>query len=416
MKIRKEYVDAIQYTAIIGWIFILFLVSMNYLNLINEVIVRFGIYSLFMLIVLWKKPTFNLEFILLLAFTTSYFFIYIQYRDYSKWSHIELWFGAPMMYFMGKNFITPKSIKFFKWLIYAVVFGLFMYASLNMIDYVKEYAAGSGPRIAYDFWVGHMIGAPLMGVYITPVALLLTYNLFHLNWKKDLFIKIVHFISFGLSVYFTILLQNRSYFFIVSIVFVLMFLLQIVLNKFKMLKPTFIAVVFIGIIYFSYKFNVFGIQTFIVDTAWYTRVIKTIENGILIDGRFTIYPLVRDQFKLYPLGGYQMDLGGLVYAHNLWLDILYAVGRYPFFIFVGYTLLTITTIVRINFNKHIDTSIKILISSVYLGFTLNFMVEPIIEGVPYVLIIFCLVNGATYEYLKMTREKHQTPTESLSMK
>lgn len=403
LKIRPGYLNLIKYTVIIGWLFILFLVSINYLDRINEVMIYLGVYTIFLMIVLRNKPSLNLEFVLLLAFGTAYFFIYIQYRDYTTWTYVKYWLGSPMMYFMGKSFISLKTKSFFKWIIYIVVFGLFIYAGLNMIDYVKEYATGSGPRYVYEFWKGHMINAPLMGVYITPMGTLIIYNLFHLNFKKDIVLKIIHLILFGLSIYFTIILANRSYFLIVPIVFVCMYLLQLVLNKFKMLKPTFIATVFIGLIYYAYRFDFLGVKTFIIDTDWYVRIIKTMENGLLSDGRFKVYPFIRDQFDLYPLGGYQMDLGGIVYAHNLWLDVLFAVGLYPFYMLVAYSALTLFTLFKLNIAKNIDISVKLLVSSVFLGFTLNFMVEPILEGVPYVFFLFCLINGATYEYVKVSR-------------
>ncbi|MCF7931500.1 MAG: hypothetical protein K9L02_08335, partial [Acholeplasmataceae bacterium] len=142
----------------------------------------------------------------------------------------------------------------------------------------------------------------------------------------------------------------------------------------------------------------------IIDTLWYGRIIRTIDTGILSDGRFKVYGLIGPQLFLYPLGGYQMDIASLGYAHNLWLDVLYAVGTYGFFPLVAYTLLTFSTLGRMIASKKIDAGIKVLVTSIFIGFILNFSVEPILEGVPYIYFLFCLINGATYQYL-IVRQK-----------
>lgn len=406
MKINPKIKKYGQMIAIIGWLLLLFLISLNFLNIINELMVRFLWYTGFLVIILWHKPTFNLEFVLLLAFGTAYFFLYIQYRDYSKWTHIKYWLGAPGMYLLGKTFITQKTLPYYRWVIFAVVFGLFSYASLNMIDYIYDENLGEGTRVAYDFWVGHAINAPLMGVYITGIGTLTIYNVFHLKWKKDWFIKIVQFVGLFLSIYYSIMLANRTYFYILMLLTGVLVLMEIILNFKKSIIPL-LSIVGVGLlIYWAYQINLFGMTQFIEGTLWFRRVIRTLDRGIWVDPRFEIYPLVWEQFKLFPLGGYQMDLGPLVYAHNLWLDVLFAVGHYPFYMITTYTALTLFTLVRMFISKHITLAIKMMALSVTLGYYINFMVEPILEGVPYIFFLICLINGATFEYVKQMNQKN----------
>lgn len=406
MKINPNIKKYGQMIVIIGWLLLLFLISLNYLNIINELMVRFLWYTGFLVIVLWHKPTFNLEFVLLLAFGTAYFFLYIQYRDYSKWTHIKYWLGAPGMYLLGKTFITQKTLSYYRWVIFAVVFGLFSYASLNMINYIYDENLGEGTRVAYDFWVGHAINAPLMGVYITGIGTLTIYNVFHLKWKKDWFIKIIQFAGLLLSIYYSIMLANRTYFLILMLLTTCLVLMEIILNFKKSIIPLLSITGAVLLIYGAYQINLFGMTQFIEGTLWFRRVIRTLDRGIWVDPRFDIYPLVWEQFKLYPLGGYQMDLGPLVYAHNLWLDVLFAVGHYPFYMITAYTALTLFTLVRMFISKHITLAIKMMALSVTLGYYINFMVEPILEGVPYIFFLICLINGATFEYVKQMNQKN----------
>jgi hypothetical protein len=145
----------------------------------------------------------------------------------------------------------------------------------------------------------------------------------------------------------------------------------------------------------------------VTTSDWYARAMILVDQGILSDPRFPVYPLVRDQFFDYPLGGFQMDISGLDYAHNLWMDVLYAVGIYPFFLLAIYTVLTGITMVQVIFTKVIRKNVKILIFSLYIAYSINFMSEPILEGIPYVFLLFCLINGLTYQYLKVRKSMYK---------
>jgi hypothetical protein len=174
--------------------------------------------------------------------------------------------------------------------------------------------------------------------------------------------------------------------------------------KISIMKKLIIIPIIFLVIYLVYRYDVFGVKVFIESSRWYIKILNTIENGILVDPRFTIYGLVKNQIFDYTFGGYQMDLGGLSHAHNMWLDVLYTAGIYPFFMLIAYTFMTATTIVRTIHSKFIEKNMKILILSIFIGINLHFLVEPILDGVPYWFSMFCLINGVTYQYLVTRNE------------
>lgn len=399
---KTKALNLIRLIATIGWLIILFLISISFLDRINDIMVIFGIYSLALVVLYWEKITFNLEFILLVAFGTAYFFTYIRYNDYTKWTHIKYWLGAPLMYLAGKFFINRKTEKYFKWVIIVTMVGLFTYVMLSMISYLNLEL--EGVRQTQDFWAGHVIGATNLGVYIVSIGTLMPFMFFNLSWKKEYYLKIPLIIMFILSIYFTILLANRTYFIIILLTFLSSLVMEVILSKGKKIKLILTIIVAIVAFLILYNIDFLNIKTFIESTKWYDRYIKTVTSGFFNDARFKVYPHIIRQFFDYPQGGYLMDLGGLHYAHNLWLDVLYAVGNYPFYMLVAYSILTGVTLVRLILNKQIPTNVKTLVFGVFIAYTLQFMVEPIMEAVPYVFYLILLINGATYQYVKINSE------------
>lgn len=79
--------------------------------------------------------------------------------------------------------------------------------------------------------------------------------------------------------------------------------------------------------------------------------------------------------------------------------MLYVGGIYPFFTLLLYTLVSLFTWLRLLLAKKVTNEIKILYSSVFLGLMINFMTEPILDGVPYIFLVFCFMNGLVTQYV-----------------
>jgi hypothetical protein len=77
------------------------------------------------------------------------------------------------------------------------------------------------------------------------------------------------------------------------------------------------------------------------------------DGGILNNVRFQAQRLALQQIFDYPMGGYQMNLGGLGQSHNTWLDMANAAGVIPFFAFTAYTLCSLCNLVKFIGNNYI---------------------------------------------------------------
>lgn len=391
--------------SIFCWFLLLFLMTINFQDEIDQLFEIFFYYSIGLGIIFRHKFNINFEIVVLLLFANIYYFIFIDYNGFHPWSYTRVWTGASMMYFAGKMFMTQQTKKYFPILLLTFALGLFTYASLNMHLYITG-DTPDGARVAYDFWAGHPIGATLMAAYYIAIGSLLFYALFYIK-VKTLYINILLLVAIFIGAYHNILLSNRTYFVILFFTFIAMFPIHIVFKKKKALIELAGVALIIGIVYTIYKTDVFSIMTVIESTRWFTRMEFLVENGLTADPRFSVYRLVWPQIFTYPLGGYQMDLGGLTHAHNLWMDVLFTAGPYPFFLLIGYTVLILSTLGRVLINKQVHQDTKVILFSIYLGMHLYFMVEPILDGVPYVFSMFCIINGATYSYLRLVQTKDQ---------
>lgn len=129
------------------------------------------------------------------------------------------------------------------------------------------------------------------------------------------------------------------------------------------------------------------------------------------DPRILVYSRALSQMFDFPFGGYRMNLG-LAYAHNLWIDVLYAAGLIPFLFLLTYTLKSIINLISIlNIDSMNNKDFKIFIFSIFVGYLLNFMVEPILEGVPYMFLSFCLFNGMIRKYLDVCKDNNSNYSE-----
>lgn len=315
---------------------------------------------------------------------------------------MRLWVGAPIMYFGGLAFISKKTYPLINYALLIIPIGYFIYGSLNMYNYLKD-EVPIGTRVAYDFWGQHAIGATLMSAYFIGIGALLFYVFFTKFDIKGIIIKLFILLGVGWSVYLNIVLANRTFFIISGLVLLLMLLAHVFLIPKKGIKILAITIVIVLISTLIYRYDVIGIRSWIEATRWFIRINNTIESGLLNDPRFKVYGLVWKQIFDYRLGGFQMDIGGLTHAHNLWMDVLYTAGVYPFFLLLGFTFLTITSLFKLLMIKSIPYTTKIIVVSLFLGYNMYFMVEPILDGVPYVFSFYCLINGLTYKYIEITQ-------------
>jgi hypothetical protein len=376
------------------WYIIVFLFSVNLFGRASYLLLALLLIGLIIIEIKKSKFKITSDFIYILIFSVIYYLILINYRsDYGAGAMLQYLIGPVAMFFIG-YFVVLKESKFITKTIFMIILGNFVHGFLNMIGYFTN-SSNSVLRVVPDVWTGLKMAATIQGTHFTLISS--TLFLIFLMYKKSRFKIIPTIVLFGIifSIYSSLVLGNRTLLVIVLMIFCINILVYTMLNKTSRSLQLILSIfLLISILVYLYSINILGVKEFIEGSNFYNRM----EQSTLTDDpRINIYFQVANQMFLYPFGGYKMDLS-LYYAHNLWLDVLYATGLIPFFFLLLFTFRSIVNLTYIVKNKKIDITFKLLILSVSAGYVLNFMVEPILEGVPFMFLSFCLISGMLRKY------------------
>lgn len=377
------------------WISIVFLFSLIFFAKSNQLFL--GVLLIGGIVTIYKKSTFKVttDLLIIWLFSITYYMILLYHGHGGGVGKIIAFMIGPIASFIiGYSIVKAENGFIFK-TIMAVVFGNFVHGFLNMMMYFQLYGftpSITGSRSIPDIWTGVSFTATLQGTYYTLMASLLFYVAVLLINKQRKLLALVIILAIGFSLIATFIMGNRTLVVIMFISFLASFLLYSILTKRNpksIIKVITYISLFSLLLSFMYTENLLGIREFVEGSTWYFRSDLMVANE---DPRLLVYRRAIAQMFDFPFGGYRMDLG-LSYAHNLWIDVLYATGLIPFFFLVVYTFKAIKNLRQLLKQENTDTQFKIFIFSIYTGFLLNFMVEPILEGVPYMFISFCLING-----------------------
>lgn len=380
---------------------ILFLFCLNFMNK--------GTYLYFILVlafIVWMyakriKISITNEFFLLLLCFISYFLIYNIHFSIGLQMFITHCLGPILGYFIGYHIINKKSNICINNISVVIVSGLFIHGMLNMFLFFSN---GITSRSVPDIWLGTPIAATLQGIFFTCVCSLLFYSIYIIKSKKN---KVIVLLSILFSIYSSLRTASRTLLVITIVTFICNVIIYMYINKirfnkiFKLIISVFLIISTIIVIY---KFNIFNLKDFYEGSEFYNRINSDYITTLSEDPRYEMYKKTIIGIYDNPIGGDRID--GVRYAHNLWLDVGKKVGIIPFTLLILYTVMTLITMIKIIRNNNIEIKFKYLFASIYISMILNFMVEPILEGFPYIFTIMCIFNGATRYYLDSKKRSH----------
>lgn len=384
------------------FLLLLFLFSLNIFNKGNIIFIVLIANALIIGILNGNRISFNRGFIYITFFSISYFIIFQYYRDINLYT-IFIFLFAPITAYAVGQLVVSQSFALIRKYIYTITFGNFLHGILNVIYTTISFGFSiyfSGLRDFPDIWSRENFTATLQGTYYTLSATLLFYSL--VIRKENLLLSYIIIVMVFLSLIVSAIMGNRTLLFIFGIVFMVSLVIYFIIEKRKKRVVTiFMFICFLIIVFYSlYAINFIGLREIVENSLLVGRMKN---SGTQNDPRFSAYFLVFKQLFDYPVGGYKMYLGGLKYAHNLWLDVVFATGLVPFIFLILFTINTSITIYNVIKQSSLPISFRLLSFSIYAGYILNFMVEPILEGVPIMFISFCLINGMLSKFLILQR-------------
>lgn len=338
----------------------------------------------------------SIGFFLLFAFGFSYVLI----GEFSTQGLLYYFFCPLLAYLTGWTLAEYSNVNAenrIKRMIFAIMVGYSIHALLNYIINI-----GHKRWELTDFFSGSLRAATGSGCINTLAFSLLMYIIV---MGKGMSQKMIGLGCVLPSILYAFLLGSRTQFLILGIVSFL-FLAIWLFEKYgikSVLLLILIVSLLVGSGIYIYQHNILGVKLYIDSSNLMTRYqigydIKSTDNyrtSSVMRGLNNVFS--------YPLGG----LKEISYYHNFWLDIGRVSGVFPFLSMVVYTVFVNLHMMSIFKDRHIDDRFRYLIFCSYLGYQVNFFVEPVLEGLIDFFFVFTIINGMIEcYYYHAIKDKH----------
>lgn len=339
----------------------------------------------------------KIVFIILCLFGLSFLY-FDRYEGF--FSLIGLFF--PMAYYIGSNIIEPSEEKIIK-IIYIFTFGMLCHIILNFAcDFFIRGLECFSKNSHFDIWTLDEYPTTQTATNYVLIIGIIYYIFVYESNKK---IRTLGIISFVISIIYLIALGRRTPIFMLTIVVILSFVLDALvfknINKYSiiMLILLFIMFAFGVLLFFTYKYNLFGMGSVVehlgivrkfISVAFYTPRAELIKNTLLLAPKHLFGGREISQI---------LDLG----PHELWLDIFDAAGIIPYIIIVAFSIYCLIVIIKIILDRTYSKSYRLLSSSLLLSITIQLFMEPVLSGTSSILLCIIIIISCL-ECLQVKRE------------
>lgn len=310
-------------------------------------------------------------------------------------------FLYPLAYLIGRNFFTKTHDLFTSEkrdsLIVVVITVL---AAGPFTHYLLNYFSGMGSvlRNTIDIWSGSVLSATgqaalaciMIGV---AVAALFTPN--------KPFVKILAIFALVLMFLYNLILAGRTLFIITAIVSLACSIYSIIETKVVSKKIKIIGFILaaILILYLIYSNNIFGIKAHLENSNIYLRFLNKSSSDLFSGGRGELKILHLKNFWKGLWGGCNIRSSGIGYAHDLLLDTYDEAGIFALLSIIAFIIGSVYILCQFLCAKNISFALRITVLAVYVAVYLEFFVEPILQGMPWLFVCFCFINGMVVQRL-----------------
>lgn len=269
--------------------------------------------------------------------------------------------------------------------IYLCAFGFFAHYTLNFISNI-----GALERNTVDIWTDSVLSATGQASLATMGVAVIVAILFS---DKSIGKKIIAFIVAFVIVAYNMILAGRTLLYMLVIGILIAFLFRSVARKkhFRNIVLT-IGLVLVAV-FVVYNFNLFNIRTFVEDSNLYQRIMGKSDLGIVDDLRFDYKAYYLENFFDHPLGGGHLRAECLHYAHDLYLDGYDQYGIFAFIALVAYIVASLTRLIKGLRSQFMTSNVKQLLLCTYLLLNIQFLIEPVLDGMPFLFVAYCLIDG-----------------------
>lgn len=380
---------------------ILSFIFLGSLNLINRYYYCIYIAALLFLVSPRRKICFNFTFVTLICLSLS-----ILIFDPSSQTMITSMikpFTYPLCYLMGLCMFTYgnqqsndllKEEKRTSAIVLVIAAGVMLHFILNMFT-----NWGITTRHVIDFWTKNEMSATGQATLACIMIAVAAAFIFSKVGKAK---KIIAIVSLLTILSYNLILAGRTIFVLMLIVLGFAFLYNLYENKISWESVSLIIVVVVVVILLLtlYNNNVFGVKDTFEASNFYDRFLGGDNTQDLDDdSRFHNKLYYVEHFFDSMLGGGHIRAEFGHSAHDLYLDTYDESGIFALLSVVIYIFASIGRAAQCALNKNISFKTRLLILCVYLVVNIQFWLEPIMRGVPWLFAAYCLIDGAVTRLL-----------------
>lgn len=326
------------------------------------------------------------RFLVLLAFSILYLI-----ASMGSFAHPFPTFAYPIAFLTG--FLLAAGPKDedgrFSAVIIAGVVGSTIHGTLNAASNFKNFGWDLPGRVLPDFWTQEPLTATLQGTLFVPLAGFVFYALWsgsgHHTRRVLLTMSAV-----SIAVGYNLATASRTLFVVGALTFGVLLLAALRTRPRAALGLSFIA----GVALLLYYQDILRIRSLAEGTPLARRMAQANTTALGEDPRFERWQYFFGHFWDYTKGGGQFRAAN-GYAHNLWLDVYDVAGLPSLILLLCFSLSALALMVRVIRSPLVASPVKFLIGGQLFALLAQFMTEPILDGVPYLFALFCLMVGAT---------------------
>ena len=366
---------------------LLLLASMNVLNLYF-----YFLFAAFLVSVVANFRSFIVDklFFVLLIFSLSYLIFYPE--SLSSVTLIIKRFIFPMCYLMGLNFLNQGKTDcedkdnrehILKTAFSILAIGAFIHYLLNMAVNISSLS-----RNTTDIWTGEVMLATGQACLAILAIGAFSATLFSEGLPRDKIISAVGLI--GVFVY-NLVLAGRTLIVLSAVILCVAFVYSVINSDLK--RKIYVIVVTLLIIFLfviAYTQDLFGLREWVLGSNLSARFDIMQVNE---DSRLSNKILYLSNMLDYPLGGGALRNYVGEYAHELYLDVYSDAGIFGYVSIILFVAFSSFNALRVIKNGNVSKNFKLLLICIFVSILIEFFLEPIIQGVPWMLCSFCFYSG-----------------------
>lgn len=377
--IKRIYQSAMSFVVIV----LLFMAAMNF----QAKFFYFAFGAAFVCLLGGRKIELN-------KFSLVYFLLGLLLALYSFSGGVKVmlrFFSCVLLYLVGYNFVSyhsnKKTAEKGYLLLVVISLGSYSHYIMNYLLNINEEVG----RNTIDIWSKEVWNATGQSAL---ACLMIGLSVAWLLCPKRKIMRLFSILAFVGVFLYSLILAGRTVFALIALGFVIGFLF-LLLNQKKLsdsIKLISIVLGLILLIFVLITLNVGGIKDIIIESNLYQRFQDSSLSDLLNTGRSSRKEYFLKNMHRHPWGGLHMrtEVG---YAHDLLLDAYDEFGIFAFLLLVAILLKGLLGLFKLCCNRSVSLCYRMAFLCIYAVVLLEFCVEPILAGMPWLFIWYCLING-----------------------